>query len=85
MKSKMYNFVENCQNVNYNIKYEKISHEIVVKNMNAPQENLCYALFESGPLIASPIKLRKSRSKKLPEKWHILRTSFRSWKRKKAL
>ena len=28
----MYNFVENCRNVNYNIKYEKISHEIVVKN-----------------------------------------------------
>ena len=32
MKSKVYNFVENCRNVNYNIKYEKISHEIVVKN-----------------------------------------------------
>ena len=31
-KYKVYNFVENCQNVNYNIKYEKISHEIVVKN-----------------------------------------------------
>ena len=28
----MYNFVENCRNVNYNIKYEKISHEIVAKN-----------------------------------------------------
>lgn len=28
----MYNFVENCRNVNYNIKYEKISHKIVVKN-----------------------------------------------------
>ena len=28
----MYNFVENCRNVNYNIKYEKISHGIVVKN-----------------------------------------------------
>ena len=32
MKSKVYNFAENCRNVNYNIKYEKISHEIVVKN-----------------------------------------------------
>ena len=31
-KYKVYNFVENCRNVNYNIKYEKISHEIVVKN-----------------------------------------------------
>ena len=28
----MYNFVENCRNVNYSIKYEKISHEIVVKS-----------------------------------------------------
>lgn len=28
----MYNFVENCRNVNYNIKYEKISREIVAKN-----------------------------------------------------
>ena len=32
MKYKVYNFVENCRNVNYNIKYEKISHKIVVKN-----------------------------------------------------
>ena len=31
-KYKVYNFVENCRKVNYNIKYEKISHEIVVKN-----------------------------------------------------
>lgn len=31
-KYKVYNFVENCRNVNYNIKYEKISYEIVVKN-----------------------------------------------------
>ena len=31
-KYKVYNFVENCRNVNYNIKYEKISHEIVAKN-----------------------------------------------------
>ena len=31
-KYKVYNFVENCRNVNYNIKYEKIYHEIVVKN-----------------------------------------------------
>ena len=31
-KYKVYNFVENCRNVNYNIKYEKICHEIVVKN-----------------------------------------------------
>lgn len=31
-KYKVYNFVENCRNVNYNIKYEKISHKIVVKN-----------------------------------------------------
>ena len=31
-KYKVYNFVENCRNVNYNIKYEKISDEIVVKN-----------------------------------------------------
>ena len=28
----MYNFVENCRNVNYSMKYEKISHEIVVKS-----------------------------------------------------
>ena len=32
MKYKVYNFVENCRNVNYNIKYEEISHKIVVKN-----------------------------------------------------
>lgn len=31
-KYKVYNFVENCRNVKYNIKYEKISHEIVAKN-----------------------------------------------------
>ena len=28
----MYNFVENCRNVNYSMKYEKISHKIVVKS-----------------------------------------------------
>ena len=27
MKSKVYNFAENCRNVNYNIKYEISSHK----------------------------------------------------------
>ena len=31
MKSKVYNFVENCRNVNYNIKYEILSHETIAK------------------------------------------------------
>lgn len=30
-KYKVYNFVENCQNVNYNIKYEILSHKIIAK------------------------------------------------------
>ena len=32
MKSKVYNFVENCRNANYNIKYEILSHKTIVKN-----------------------------------------------------
>lgn len=43
-----------------------------------------YPILPSGVFSILP-EPRKSRSKKLPEKWHILRTSFRSWKRKKAL
>lgn len=31
MKSKVYNFVENCRNANYNIKYEILSHKTIVK------------------------------------------------------
>ena len=31
MKSKVYNFVENCQNVNYNIKYEILYHKTIAK------------------------------------------------------
>ena len=31
-KYKVYNFVENCQNVNYNIKYEILSHKTIAKN-----------------------------------------------------
>ena len=31
MKSKVYNFVENCRNVNYNIKYEVLSHKTIAK------------------------------------------------------
>ena len=31
MKSKVYNFVENCRNVNYNIKYEILSHKTIAK------------------------------------------------------
>lgn len=31
MKSKVYNFVENCRNVNYNIKYEILSHKTIDK------------------------------------------------------
>lgn len=31
MKSKVYNFAKNCQNVNYNIKYEIISHKTIAK------------------------------------------------------
>lgn len=31
MKSKVYNFAENCRNVNYNIKYEILSHKTIVK------------------------------------------------------
>lgn len=30
-KYKVYNFVENCRNVNYNIKYEVLSHKTIVK------------------------------------------------------
>ena len=30
-KYKMYKFVENCQNVKYNVKYEIVSHKTVVK------------------------------------------------------
>jgi len=30
-KYKVYNFVENCQNVNYNIKYEILSHKTIAK------------------------------------------------------
>ncbi len=31
MKSKVYNFVENRRNVNYNIKYEILSHKAIAK------------------------------------------------------
>ena len=31
IKSKVYNFAENCQNVKYNIKYEIISHITIAK------------------------------------------------------
>ena len=31
-KYKVYNFAENCRNVNYNIKYEILSHETIAKN-----------------------------------------------------
>ena len=31
MKYKVYNSVENCKNVNYNMKYEALSHIFVVK------------------------------------------------------
>ena len=31
MKSKVYNFAENCRNVNYNIKYEISSHKTIAK------------------------------------------------------
>ena len=31
MKSKVYNFVENCRNVNCNIKYEILSHKTIAK------------------------------------------------------
>ena len=31
MKSKVYNFVENCRNVNYNIKYEILSRKTIAK------------------------------------------------------
>ena len=31
MKSKVYNFAENYQNVNYNIKYENLSHKTIAK------------------------------------------------------
>lgn len=30
-KYKVYNFVENCQNVNYNIKYEILPHKTIEK------------------------------------------------------
>ena len=30
-KSKVYNFVENCQKVNYNMKYEILSHKTIAK------------------------------------------------------
>lgn len=30
-KYKVYNFVESCQNVNYNIKYEILSHKTIAK------------------------------------------------------
>lgn len=30
-KYKVYNFVENCQNVNYNIKYEILPHKTIAK------------------------------------------------------
>lgn len=30
-KYKVYNFVKNCRNINYNIKYEILSHKNVVK------------------------------------------------------
>ena len=30
-KYKVYNFVENCWNINYNIKYEILSHKTVAK------------------------------------------------------
>lgn len=31
MRSKVYNFVENRRNANYNIKYEILSHKTIVK------------------------------------------------------
>ena len=31
MKSKVYDFVENCRNVNYSIKYEILSHKTIAK------------------------------------------------------
>ena len=40
MKSKVYNFVENCRNVNYNIKYEILSHKTIDKIKEATLDEL---------------------------------------------
>ena len=34
MKPKVYNFVENCKKVNYNIKYENLSRKTIAKTKN---------------------------------------------------